>query len=99
MAAQDLIAKFPALLSASKAPQIEQLLYYLQQRGSSATIESNSESRRGSDTSIAEGSMDKLPEYIAQLYEDTAEKVSSTRALMHLAKVPDNLAAFASNGN
>ncbi|KAJ3210624.1 hypothetical protein HDU67_005161 [Dinochytrium kinnereticum] len=43
-------------------------------------------------------SLDRIEQYIEGLYEEIPEKVASTRKILHLAKMPENMEALISNG-
>jgi hypothetical protein len=42
--------------------------------------------------------MHKIDTYIEGLYEDINEKIGSTKAILQLAKIPENMPDLVSNG-
>lgn len=96
------------LIHPSKVRDIEQLLYYLQQRhmndgGNSGTSENSwirkqMEGQRTMDGDpIEEASMDAIEQYIEGLYEEIPEKIHSTRVILQLARVPENMDTLIGN--
>ncbi|XP_022085406.1 kinesin-associated protein 3-like [Acanthaster planci] len=95
------------LIHPSKLPEVEQLLYYLQNRKESA---SSAGSKKGvmtgrlKDPPPYEGTeldeqanINDVEDYIELLYEDIPEKVRGTALLLQLARNPDNLEEILQN--
>uniref|UniRef100_A0A3P9IH53 Kinesin-associated protein 3b n=1 Tax=Oryzias latipes TaxID=8090 RepID=A0A3P9IH53_ORYLA len=90
------------LLPASRLPQVEQLLYYLQNRKSSP-VEGKVERKekrqvKPKDLTPFEGlelneeaSITKIDEYVELLYEGIPEKIRASALILQLARNPDNL--------
>ncbi|KAL2918660.1 hypothetical protein HK105_201494 [Polyrhizophydium stewartii] len=111
--AQEVIEKCK-LIHPSRFGEVEQVLYYLQQRQSTegdsdrVWLRKQLEEVRKSDDSDREGvdllpvqdepsTMANIEAYIEGLYEEIAEKVKSTRNILQLAKIPENMAALIEN--
>uniref|UniRef100_A0A3P9LD50 Kinesin associated protein 3 n=1 Tax=Oryzias latipes TaxID=8090 RepID=A0A3P9LD50_ORYLA len=74
------------LLPASRLPQVEQLLYYLQNRKSSPV-----EGKEKTSELNEEASITKIDEYVELLYEGIPEKIRASALILQLARNPDNL--------
>eukprot|EP00842_Homolaphlyctis_polyrhiza_P005073 jgi/Hompol1/5567/HPOL_000419-RA len=122
--AQEVIEKCK-LIHSSRYAEVEQVLYYLQQRqsqsvegdttGYNASADSDRawlrrqlEESRKMEESDRDGvdlvpvqdepsSMANIEEYIEGLYEEIAEKVKSTRNILQLAKIPENMTLLIKN--
>ncbi|KAI8809755.1 kinesin-associated protein-domain-containing protein [Cladochytrium replicatum] len=108
--AQEVVEKCK-LIHPSKVRDVEQLLYYLQQRhGGSNGQERDSwvrkqleDARRLENYQNQEGqeeelaSLDRIEQYIEGLYEEIPEKVVSTRNILQLARIPENMDILISN--
>ncbi|KAM4654763.1 kinesin-associated protein 3 isoform 2-T2 [Amazona ochrocephala] len=87
------------LIHPSKLPEVEQLLYYLQnRRDASAGKEKKEKSSKPKDPSPFEGmeidevaNINDMDEYIELLYEDIPDKVRGSALVLQLARNPDNL--------
>lgn len=90
------------LIPASRLPQVEQLLYYLQNRKSSPTegrVEKK-EKRPAKPRELTpfegmelneEANITKIEEYVELLYEGIPEKIRGSALILQLARNPDNL--------
>ncbi|XP_033838597.1 kinesin-associated protein 3-like [Periophthalmus magnuspinnatus] len=90
------------LIPASRLPQVEQLLYYLQNRKTSP-VEGRGEKKEkriAKPRELApfegmelneEASITKVEEYVEMLYEGIPEKIRGSALILQLARNPDNL--------
>uniref|UniRef100_A0A914XR60 Kinesin-associated protein 3 n=1 Tax=Plectus sambesii TaxID=2011161 RepID=A0A914XR60_9BILA len=99
------------LIPPSRLPEVEQLLYYLQNRrepkGSAGSDRVNRRpiNSLGPSADFGElgavaderASLSKLDEYIEMLYEDVPEKIKGTALVLQLARNPDNLEELLQN--
>ncbi|XP_060922963.1 kinesin-associated protein 3-like [Limanda limanda] len=96
------VVKGCELISSSYLPQVEQLLYYLQNRKSSSVtskVEKKVErSVKPQELSFFEGvelneeaTITKLDEYVDLLYEDLQKKIRGSALILQLARKPENL--------
>ncbi|KAK6308719.1 hypothetical protein J4Q44_G00201820 [Coregonus suidteri] len=88
------------LIHPSKLPELEQLLFYLQNRKKSDTREKHSPR----DLTPFEGmelheeaNINRIDDYVELLYEDIPEKVRGATLILHLARNPDNLEELLQN--
>uniref|UniRef100_A0A1A8JY37 Kinesin-associated protein 3b n=1 Tax=Nothobranchius kuhntae TaxID=321403 RepID=A0A1A8JY37_NOTKU len=91
------------LIPTSRLPQVEQLLYYLQNRKSSPAEAKGVEKKekktvKPKDLTPFEGmelneeaSITKMDEYVELLYEGIPEKIRGSGLILQLARNPDNL--------
>uniref|UniRef100_A0A1A8QVD0 Kinesin-associated protein 3b n=1 Tax=Nothobranchius pienaari TaxID=704102 RepID=A0A1A8QVD0_9TELE len=91
------------LIPTSRLPQVEQLLYYLQNRKSSPVEAKGVEKKekktvKPKDLTPFEGmelneeaSITKMDEYVELLYEGIPEKIRGSGLILQLARNPDNL--------
>ncbi|NXK64655.1 KIFA3 protein, partial [Sylvietta virens] len=87
------------LIHSSKLGEVEQLLYYLQnRRDSSAGKEKKEKTSKPKDPPPFEGTeidevanINDMDEYIELLYEDIPDKVRGSALILQLARNPDNL--------
>ncbi|XP_053806438.1 kinesin-associated protein 3 isoform X5 [Vidua macroura] len=87
------------LIHPSKLAEVEQLLYYLQnRRDSSAGKEKKEKTSKPKDPPPFEGTeidevanINDMDEYIELLYEDIPDKVRGSALILQLARNPDNL--------
>uniref|UniRef100_A0A8C7E9W6 Kinesin associated protein 3 n=1 Tax=Nothoprocta perdicaria TaxID=30464 RepID=A0A8C7E9W6_NOTPE len=87
------------LIHPSKLAEVEQLLYYLQnRRDASAGKEKKEKSSKPKDPPPFEGmeidevaNINDMDEYIELLYEDIPDKVRGSALILQLARNPDNL--------
>ncbi|NXK45692.1 KIFA3 protein, partial [Chauna torquata] len=87
------------LIHPSKLGEVEQLLYYLQnRRDASAGKEKKEKSNKPKDPPPFEGmeidevaNINDMDEYIELLYEDIPDKVRGSALILQLARNPDNL--------
>lgn len=96
------------LIPASRLPQVEQLLYYLQNRKSSP-VEGKVERKekravKPKDLTPFEGmelneeaSISRMEEYVELLYEGIPEKIRGSALILQLARNPDNLEELLQN--
>ncbi|XP_041482280.1 kinesin-associated protein 3 [Lytechinus variegatus] len=95
------------LIHPSKLPEVEQLLYYLQNRKETtqkAGAKKGELTGKLKDPPPYEGTelnevanINDIEDYIELLYEDNPEKVRGTALLLQLARNPDNLEELQSN--
>ncbi|WAR31213.1 KIFA3-like protein [Mya arenaria] len=94
------------LIHPSKLPEVEQLLYYLQNRKESAPSKASGKTELHETpvvptydaTEIDEvANINDLDEYLELLYEDVAEKIRGSALLLQLSRNPDNLEELFSN--
>ncbi|KAJ1564231.1 Kinesin-associated protein 3, partial [Cladochytrium tenue] len=91
------------LIPPSKARDVEQTLYYLQQRQKNEGAVWNKKPledlRQIDDTDGADeiSSMDLIETYVEGLYEELPEKIASTKKILRLARTPDNMELLISN--
>ncbi|CAH1786263.1 unnamed protein product [Owenia fusiformis] len=92
------------LIHPSKLPEVEQLLYYLQNRKDNNTQQGNDGkprqqlSERPMDPGVYDGTeidevanINDVEDYLELLYEDIPEKLKGSALLLQLARNPDNL--------
>ncbi|XP_006812486.1 kinesin-associated protein 3-like [Saccoglossus kowalevskii] len=98
------------LIHPSKLPEVEQLLYYLQNRKKNSPTKGSDQGKKGTltgklkDPPPYEGTeldelanINDIEDYIEYLYEDTPEKVRGTALVLQLARNPDNLEELLQN--
>ncbi|TNN58151.1 Kinesin-associated protein 3 [Liparis tanakae] len=97
------------LIPASRLPQVEQLLYYLQNRKTSP-VEGKAEKKEKRTVKPREltpfegmeldeeASVTRVDEYIELLYEGVPEKIRGSALILQLARNPDNLEELLHNG-
>ncbi|XP_059490595.1 kinesin-associated protein 3 isoform X1 [Neocloeon triangulifer] len=101
-----------SLIHKSKLPEVEQLIYYLQNRrkeagGSSvakerpqtafATEVLNVSNLSSPDGTLEVASLAKLEDYVDLLYENIPEKIRGSSLILQLARNPDNLQELSTN--
>ncbi|GFG35983.1 hypothetical protein Cfor_03566, partial [Coptotermes formosanus] len=96
-----------SLIHPSKIDEVEQLIYYLQNRkdatpGSSdlsrpSSSCSGTESSASSAGAAEKASINNIEGYVELLYEDIPEKVAGSALILQLARNPDNLEELGSN--
>ncbi|KAJ3599663.1 hypothetical protein NHX12_033619 [Muraenolepis orangiensis] len=91
------------LIHPSKLLEVEQLLYYLQNR---KNVNDKPEKQQLSTRNLTqyagveldeEASISSIEEYVELLYEDIPEKVRGATLILHLARNPDNLEELEQN--
>lgn len=92
------------LINHNKLKDVEQQLFYLQKRGNALTDNARSIQP---ETSITIDSLESLSsdvphfsrieEYIEGLYEEMPDKINSTRNILQLARIPENMEALIEN--
>ncbi|KAJ3276056.1 Kinesin-associated protein 3 [Terramyces sp. JEL0728] len=99
------------LIHPSRATEVEQLLYYLQKRNANADdsdkawLKKQIDDVRGNESQETEimiaqhepSSLSQIETYIEGLYEEIKEKIQSTRCILQLAKIPENMQALVAN--
>ncbi|XP_077076784.1 kinesin-associated protein 3a isoform X3 [Siphateles boraxobius] len=90
------------LISPSRLPEVEQLLFYLQNRKKSA--EKKEKQIKPRDLTPFEGmeldeeaNINSIDDYVELLYEDIPEKIRGATLILHLARNPDNLEELLQN--
>ncbi|KAJ3293590.1 Kinesin-associated protein 3 [Borealophlyctis nickersoniae] len=107
--AQEVVDKCK-LISPSKVGDVEQTLYYLQQRqggggweSDRAWLQKQFDAHRIQDEPAPQQNepptMNNIEQYIEGLYEEIPDKIASTRNILQLARVPENMEALIGNGN
>uniref|UniRef100_A0AAR2JX67 Kinesin-associated protein 3 n=1 Tax=Pygocentrus nattereri TaxID=42514 RepID=A0AAR2JX67_PYGNA len=81
------------LISPSKLPEVEQLLFYLQNRKSPTGTGLLPESVSLDE----EANINSIDDYVELLYEDVPEKIRGATLILHLARNPDNLEELLQN--
>ncbi|XP_076873657.1 kinesin-associated protein 3a [Brachyhypopomus gauderio] len=91
------------LISPSKLPEVEQLLFYLQNRRS-PTEKREKKQIKPRDPAPFEGmeldeeaNINNIDDYVELLYEDVPEKIRGATLILHLARNPDNLEELLQN--
>uniref|UniRef100_A0AAR2LF23 Kinesin-associated protein 3 n=1 Tax=Pygocentrus nattereri TaxID=42514 RepID=A0AAR2LF23_PYGNA len=91
------------LISPSKLPEVEQLLFYLQNR-KSPTEKKEKKPIKPRDPTPFEGmeldeeaNINSIDDYVELLYEDVPEKIRGATLILHLARNPDNLEELLQN--
>ncbi|KAK3792823.1 hypothetical protein RRG08_038553 [Elysia crispata] len=89
------------LIHPSKLPEVEQLLYYLQNRKETTPSKASGKtklSEKPEDPAFCDGTetdevanINDVDEYLEMLYEELPEKVKGCALLLQLARNPDNL--------
>uniref|UniRef100_A0A6I8PA40 Kinesin associated protein 3 n=1 Tax=Ornithorhynchus anatinus TaxID=9258 RepID=A0A6I8PA40_ORNAN len=95
------------LIHSSKLAEVEQLLYYLQNRRDAVSgKEKKEKSTKPKDPPPFEGTeidelanINDMDEYIELLYEDIPDKVRGSALILQLARNPDNLEELLLNGD
>uniref|UniRef100_A0A7N8YIC8 Kinesin-associated protein 3-like n=1 Tax=Mastacembelus armatus TaxID=205130 RepID=A0A7N8YIC8_9TELE len=94
------------LISPSHLPQVEQLLYYLQNRKSFPGEVEKKEKKTVKPRELTpfegmelneEASITRVDEYVELLYEDIPEKIRGSALILQLARNPDNLEELLNN--
>ncbi|XP_032235565.2 kinesin-associated protein 3 [Nematostella vectensis] len=95
------------LIHPSKLPEVEQLLYYLQNRKENSKSKDKQKTERErleersaefEGTEIDEvANINDIDDYIELLYEDIPEKIRGTALILQLSRNPDNLEELAQN--
>ncbi|XP_059150939.1 kinesin-associated protein 3-like isoform X2 [Physella acuta] len=89
------------LIHPSKLPEVEQLLYYLQNRKETAPVKASGKTKlsdKPGDPSVCDGTetdevanINDVDDYLEMLYEELPEKVKGCALILQLARNPDNL--------
>ncbi|KAI4878275.1 hypothetical protein NFI96_011779 [Prochilodus magdalenae] len=92
------------LISPSKLPEVEQLLFYLQNRKSPTGKKKEKKQIKPRDPTPFEGmeldeeaNINSIDDYVELLYEDVPEKIRGATLILHLARNPDNLEELLQN--
>ncbi|XP_067240209.1 kinesin-associated protein 3a isoform X2 [Chanodichthys erythropterus] len=91
------------LISASRLPEVEQLLFYLQNRKKSAEKKEKKQIKPRDLTPFEgmeldeEANINSIDDYVELLYEDIPEKIRGATLILHLARNPDNLEELLQN--
>ncbi|XP_051501060.1 kinesin-associated protein 3-like isoform X5 [Myxocyprinus asiaticus] len=91
------------LISPSRLPEVEQLLFYLQNRKKTAEKKENKPIKPRDLTSFEgmeldeEANINSIDDYVELLYEDIPEKIRGATLILHLARNPDNLEELLQN--
>uniref|UniRef100_A0A8C2I4R4 Kinesin-associated protein 3a n=1 Tax=Cyprinus carpio TaxID=7962 RepID=A0A8C2I4R4_CYPCA len=92
------------LISPSRLPEVEQLLFYLQNRKKSAEKKEKKQIKPRDLTPFEgmeldeEANINSIDDYVELLYEDIPEKIRGATLILHLARNPDNLEELLQNG-
>uniref|UniRef100_A0A673ZKH5 Kinesin-associated protein 3a n=1 Tax=Salmo trutta TaxID=8032 RepID=A0A673ZKH5_SALTR len=82
------------LIHPSELPEVEQLLFYLQNR---KKPEKHSPRDLTPFEGMEEANINSIDDYVELLYEDIPEKVRGATLILHLARNPDNLEELLQN--
>lgn len=91
------------LISPSRLPEVEQLLFYLQNRKKSAEKKEKKQIKPRDLTPFEgmeldeEANINNIDDYVELLYEDIPEKIRGATLILHLARNPDNLEELLQN--
>ncbi|XP_065657799.1 kinesin-associated protein 3 isoform X2 [Hydra vulgaris] len=101
------------LIHPSRLPEVEQLLYYLQQRksgagkvmtGGNAGVNDKKTAKKKKEVDPFDSNefddsanLNNIEEYVEYLYEDTVSKIKGTGLILQVARNPDNLTELAEN--
>ncbi|XP_036437324.1 kinesin-associated protein 3a [Colossoma macropomum] len=91
------------LISPSKLPEVEQLLFYLQNRKSPTEKKEKKQIKPRDPTPFEgmeldeEANINSIDDYVELLYEDVPEKIRGATLILHLARNPDNLEELLQN--
>ncbi|XP_048063077.1 kinesin-associated protein 3a isoform X6 [Megalobrama amblycephala] len=91
------------LISPSRLPEVEQLLFYLQNRKKSAEKKEKKQIKPRDLTPFEgmeldeEANINSIDDYVELLYEDIPEKIRGATLILHLARNPDNLEELLQN--
>lgn len=91
------------LISPSRLPEVEQLLFYLQNRKKPAEKKEKKPIKPRDLTPFEgmeldeEANINSIDEYVELLYEDIPEKIRGATLILHLARNPDNLEELLQN--
>ncbi|XP_018609807.1 kinesin-associated protein 3a isoform X1 [Scleropages formosus] len=94
------------LISPSKLPQVEQLLFYLQNRRKTDGKDKKEQNKPVKPRELTpfegmeideEASINNIEDYVELLYEDIPEKVRGSALILQLARKPDNLEELLQN--
>ena len=89
------------LIHPSKTPEIEQLLYYLQNRSQNIPKadpnSSNGSNQNNNKKELPEPELENLSDYIELLYEDLENKIDASGQILILARNPENLESLLSS--
>ncbi|KAK1796476.1 hypothetical protein P4O66_008915, partial [Electrophorus voltai] len=91
------------LISPSKLPEVEQLLFYLQNRRSPTEKRDKKQIKPRDPTPFEgmeldeEANINNIDDYVELLYEDVPEKVRGATLILRLARNPDNLEELLQN--
>ncbi|XP_076247104.1 kinesin associated protein 3 isoform X2 [Calliopsis andreniformis] len=94
-----------SLIHESKLREVEQLIYYLQNRRTNESCDNNSQpSRPASSNSVSADNgeteravISNVDSYIELLYEEIPGKIKGSSLILQLARVPDNLHELTKN--
>uniref|UniRef100_A0A8B9R9Q8 Kinesin-associated protein 3a n=2 Tax=Astyanax mexicanus TaxID=7994 RepID=A0A8B9R9Q8_ASTMX len=91
------------LISPTKLPEVEQLLFYLQNRKSPTEKKEKKQIKPRDPTPFEgmeldeEANINSIDDYVELLYEDVPEKIRGATLILHLARNPDNLEELLQN--
>uniref|UniRef100_A0A673ZJN4 Kinesin-associated protein 3a n=1 Tax=Salmo trutta TaxID=8032 RepID=A0A673ZJN4_SALTR len=85
------------LIHPSELPEVEQLLFYLQNRKKPDKQEKHSPRDLTPFEGMEEANINSIDDYVELLYEDIPEKVRGATLILHLARNPDNLEELLQN--
>uniref|UniRef100_A0A673ZKL7 Kinesin-associated protein 3a n=1 Tax=Salmo trutta TaxID=8032 RepID=A0A673ZKL7_SALTR len=84
------------LIHPSELPEVEQLLFYLQNR-KKLQLQKHSPRDLTPFEGMEEANINSIDDYVELLYEDIPEKVRGATLILHLARNPDNLEELLQN--
>uniref|UniRef100_A0A8B9RA13 Kinesin-associated protein 3a n=1 Tax=Astyanax mexicanus TaxID=7994 RepID=A0A8B9RA13_ASTMX len=85
------------LISPTKLPEVEQLLFYLQNRKSPTDGKKKDPTPFEGMELDEEANINSIDDYVELLYEDVPEKIRGATLILHLARNPDNLEELLQN--
>ncbi|XP_027019194.2 kinesin-associated protein 3a isoform X1 [Tachysurus fulvidraco] len=91
------------LISPSKLPEVERLLFYLQNRKSTTEIKEKKQIKPRDPAPFEgmeldeEANINSIEDYVELLYEDVPEKIRGATLILQLARNPDNLEELLQN--
>jgi len=93
-----------SLIHATRLAEVEQLLYYLQQRGGKNPVEPEKQKKKKLDLDPFDSgefddsaNLNDIEEYMEMLYDEIPQKVKGTGMILQVARNPDNLLEVAQN--
>ncbi|XP_074113836.1 kinesin associated protein 3 [Cotesia typhae] len=86
-----------SLIHESKLHEVEQLIYYLQNRKMNEEQPSRPASSTNSEGDLERAVISNVDSYIELLYEEIPDKIKASALILQLARIPDNLLELTKN--